>query len=134
MRVPPDARHGGYVREQVTAFARNYGIADDEMFDFVAAIGEALANAVEHACSREPIDIHAWLPLNHRLCVSVRDKGVGFAASERALDGTWPDACAERGRGLPIMHRYTNLVHVRSAPGHGTRVTLCHDAHRMAAA
>jgi len=31
---------------------------------------------------------------------------------------------AERGRGLPIMRRYTDSLSVRSAPGKGTSITL----------
>jgi stage II sporulation protein AB (anti-sigma F factor) len=132
--VPPDPRLGGYVRQEVLAFAETQGIADDEVIDFVSAIGEALANAIEHACTSEPIEISAWLLGEDRLFASVRDRGVGFAPTERTVSRTLPDAYAERGRGLPIMRRCSDIFSVRSAPGQGTRVTLGRYVHRSTGA
>jgi anti-sigma regulatory factor (Ser/Thr protein kinase) len=127
LSVLPDPKLGGYVRQELMAFAETQGIAKPEVADFVAAIGEAVANAIEHAHTRKPIEIAAWLLGEDRLFASVRDHGVGFApgGSERLL--ALPDAFAERGRGLPIMRRCTDLFSIRSAPGQGTRITLgCH--------
>ena len=122
--VPPDPKLGGYVRQEVIAFAETQGIDDADVTDFVAAIGEALANAIEHAHTREPIEITLWLLGDDRLFASVRDRGIGFAPTERALALTLPEAYAERGRGLPIMRRCADVFSVRTAPGQGTRVTL----------
>jgi len=130
--VPPDPKLGGYVRRELIAFAELQGIGKPEVADFVAAIGEALANAIEHAHTREPIEISAWLLGEDRLFASVRDRGVGFAPSGPDRSLALPDAYAERGRGLPIMRRYSDLFSIRSAPGEGTRITLgCH-IHRAA--
>jgi anti-sigma regulatory factor (Ser/Thr protein kinase) len=124
--IPPDPRLGGYVRRQIMAFARTQGIVDDDITDFIGAIGEALANAIEHAHTRKPIEIVAWV-IDDRLFASVHDQGVGFAPSERTVAQKLPDVYAERGRGLPIMRRYADVFSVRSVPGEGTRVTLgCH--------
>jgi anti-sigma regulatory factor (Ser/Thr protein kinase) len=124
--VPPDPRLGGYVRQEVMAFAATQGIAGADVCDFISAIGEALANAIEHAHTLEPIEIYAWLT-EDRLFASVWDRGIGFAPSERAVATQLPDAFAERGRGLPIMRRFADIFSVHSAPGEGTRVTLgCH--------
>jgi anti-sigma regulatory factor (Ser/Thr protein kinase) len=126
LRVPPDPRLGGYVRQEVMTFAELQGIADDEVADFISAVGEALANAIEHAHTVEPIEITAWL-FDDRLFASVCDRGIGFLPADRTLAQQLPDAFAERGRGLPIMRRFADLFSVRSAPGEGTRVTLaCH--------
>jgi anti-sigma regulatory factor (Ser/Thr protein kinase) len=123
LRVPPDARLSGYVRHEVTAFTAAHGIPGTEIVDFVSAIGEAVANAVEHAHTNEPIEISAWL-VNERLFASVRDRGIGFAPAERPQAAALPDVYAERGRGLPIMRRCSDVFNVRSAPGEGTCVTL----------
>ncbi len=120
LRVPPDPRLGGYVRQEVMTFAEMQGIERPDVIDFVVAVGEAVANAIEHAHTREPIEICAWLLGNDRLFASVRDRGIGFAPS----DGRLPEGYAERGRGLPIMRRCADVFSVRSAPGRGTRVTL----------
>lgn len=123
LSVPADPRQAVVVRREVLAFAGNHNLADDDVTDFVAAIGEALANAIEHAHTSEPIKISVWL-IGTRLFASVCDKGVGFSTSDRTLDALLPPAVAERGRGLPIMRRCSDIFIVRSSPGHGTNVTL----------
>jgi anti-sigma regulatory factor (Ser/Thr protein kinase) len=130
--VLPDPKAGVYVRQAIIAFAESEGIPDDEIGDFVSAIGEALANAIEHSHTHEPIEITAWTLGNDRLFASVRDRGVGFSVSERTAKPVLPEGFAERGRGLPIMRQYADVFSVRTAPGQGTRVTLgCH-VHRAA--
>jgi anti-sigma regulatory factor (Ser/Thr protein kinase) len=131
LRVYADPRLSGYVRQEVMAFAELQGISDDEVADFIGAIGEAVANAIEHAHTAEPIEVSAWL-YDDRLFASVCDRGVGFLPRERTLAKQLPDAFAERGRGLPIMRRFADLFSVRSAPGEGTRVTLACHVHRAA--
>jgi len=116
------------VRREIVAFAKSQGINDAEVADFIAAIGEALANAVEHAKTNKPIEITAWV-LDDRLFASVCDHGIGFAPSEHPSKRL-PDAYAERGRGLPLMHRIVDVFNVHSAPGEGTRVTLGCQVHR----
>jgi stage II sporulation protein AB (anti-sigma F factor) len=111
------------------SYAQTQGIERRDVDDFVAAIGEAFANAIEHAHTREPIEISAWLLDEDHLFASVRDHGVGFAPAEQAL----PEGYAERGRGLPIMRRCADVLRVHSAPGRGTRVTLGRYVRRVAA-
>lgn len=124
--INPDARLSGYVRRELMAFAQAQHIVESDISDFIGAIGEALANAIEHGHSDKPIEIVAWM-LDDRLFASVSDQGVGFPPSERPVAQKLPDAFAERGRGLPIMRRYADVFSVHSVPGQGTRVTLgCH--------
>jgi anti-sigma regulatory factor (Ser/Thr protein kinase) len=123
LSVPPDPRLGAFVRQELLTFAEANRIRDADVGDFMAAVGEALANAIEHAHTSEPIEVTAWL-LDDRLFAAVRDRGVGFPVNDRSLAKSLPDAFAERGRGLPIMKRCTDVCSVRSAPGEGTRVTL----------
>lgn len=127
--IPPDPRLSGHVRRQIIAFARAQGIDDADIGDFIGAIGEALANAIEHGHTQKPIEIVAWT-LDDRLFASVHDQGVGFTPTERTVTKGFSDVYAERGRGLPIMRRYAEVFSVRSVPGEGTRVTLgCHVHH-----
>jgi anti-sigma regulatory factor (Ser/Thr protein kinase) len=132
LSVPPDPKINGHVRREVIAFAEAQGIADDDVIDFVGAVGEALANAIEHSHTHEPIEISAWLLGEDRLFACVSDRGIGFAATERTLAPTLPDGYAERGRGLPIMRRCSDVFSVRTAPGEGTRVTLGRHVQRAA--
>jgi anti-sigma regulatory factor (Ser/Thr protein kinase) len=132
LSVPPDPRIGTYVRQELLTFAESAGIRDADVGDFMTAVGEALANAIEHAHTQEPIEVTAWL-LDDRLFAAVRDRGVGFPVNDRSLAKPLPDAFAERGRGLPIMQRCADVCSVRSVPGEGTRVTLGLHVNRNAA-
>jgi stage II sporulation protein AB (anti-sigma F factor) len=125
LRVPPDPQLGRYVREQILAFASALEIAETDLLDFLTALGEALANAIEHSGATEPIEVSVWLVGSDQLIATVVDRGIGFAPTESAVvEPHLPDAFAERGRGLPIMRTCSDIFSVRSAPGKGTAVTL----------
>jgi len=127
LRVPPDPQFGRYVRAHVAAFASALDIPHAELADFLNAVGEALANAIEHSGVPEPIDVSVWLDSGDHLVATVVDRGVGFTASGPvAGDRPLPDALAERGRGIPIMRTCSDSFSVRTAPGKGTAVTIGH--------
>ena len=86
------------------------------------AVGEALANAIEHAKSARDIEVIATIDDEHILA-SIIDFGCGLPAVP-ADEAPLPSAFAERGRGIPIMQRCTDLFSVESRPGAGTVVTL----------
>jgi PAS domain S-box-containing protein len=86
--------------------------------DVILAVGEAVANAVEHAYrgrSRGTVDLVAWMPVDRTvICVEVSDAG-GW--SEGAGD-------VDRGRGLVIMRAVLDDVDVvRTADGTSVRMT-----------
>lgn len=124
MQVPPDPRFGRYVRDQLLAFARGHGIASAELGDFVTAVSEALANAIEHSHTTDDIEITAFVMGRDQVIATVVDHGIGFAPRDAAVEPLLPDALAEHGRGLPIMRRFSDIFSIRSAPGQGTTVTL----------
>jgi anti-sigma regulatory factor (Ser/Thr protein kinase) len=130
LSIAPDPMLGGYVRQSVMAFARGEGIEASDVTDFVTALGEALANAIEHSHSAEPIAIVVWV-LDDRLFASVSDHGIGFKL-DRALSDSLSDTFAERGRGLGIMRRFADVLRVHSIPGQGTRITLGCNVHHTA--
>jgi anti-sigma regulatory factor (Ser/Thr protein kinase) len=106
----------------VADFARTHGIAGDTLNHFLSALGEALANAIEHARSEKPIEIEVRIALD-RIVATIRDRGVGFA-SEPPANPVLPEPNAERGRGLPIMRRCCDIFSIESSPGHGTSVLI----------
>ena len=59
--IPPDPKLGRYVRDEITAFAATLRINKTDIGDFLSAIGEALANAVEHSGVRDEIEVRVWL-------------------------------------------------------------------------
>ena len=124
LRVPPDPQLTRYVREQVIAFVSALEIAQTDLSDLLTALGEALANAMEHSGAREPIEISVRLVGTDHLVASVVDRGIGFEPAVKPATPEPPDALAERGRGLAIMQSCTDIFSVRSVPGEGTMVTL----------
>jgi len=108
-------------RERVVGFALAQGVSGDALDQFLTALGEALANAIEHGRSEAPIRIECRISRD-RILGTVIDDGVGFPGQREVPD--IPDVDADRGRGLPIMRRCTDIFSVSSAPGRGTAVTL----------
>jgi anti-sigma regulatory factor (Ser/Thr protein kinase) len=120
LQIPPEPRFARYVRERVKGFAAPYDVSQDDLDDFLTAIGEALANSMEHAQSDERIEVSCWLVDDDHFLATVVDKGVGFTMTEPEL----PGGETERGRGLPIMRRCTDIFAVQSMPGRGTSVII----------
>lgn len=122
--IPRDPRSAGLVREGVCAFARARGICEDDVAALVTALGEALANAIEHSRAEAPIEVHCEIRTD-QILATVRDGGVGFEGDHPiGLDLELPDTDAERGRGLPIMRFLTDTFSIQSVPGGGTAVVL----------
>jgi|ERR1700693_869428 len=122
LRVPPQSDFCRAARERIIAFARSEGVSDDDIAYLVTAIGEALANAIEHANSAAPVQIDVQIGKD-RVVALVRDAGVGFA-DEPGLPPDLPDCDAERGRGLAIMRRCSDIFSIDSLRGKGTAVTI----------
>lgn len=125
LRVPPEPTFAKYVRERVVDFAAAHGVGDDDLTDFLIAVGEALANAVEHSRTDDSIEVACWLVGDEQLIATVVDSGIGFEV-EKLLAATaeLPVPLADRGRGVALMRRCSDIFSVRSAPGRGTAVVL----------
>ena len=122
VRIPPNARFGKNVRDEVVEFANRYQIGRQELDEFIFAIGEALANAIEHSRSDDVIEVRCQIEPD-KITATIIDSGAGFEpAPVNAL--TLPDAMSERGRGLPIMRQCADIFAVHSIPGKGTAVVL----------
>jgi anti-sigma regulatory factor (Ser/Thr protein kinase) len=122
VRIPPNARFSRSVRHQVLSFAGNHEISDQELEEFIAAVGEALANAIEHSRSSDVIEVNCQVE-DDKIVATIIDSGSGFT-TELVPNVSLPDALTERGRGLPIMRRCTDIFAVHSVPGRGTAVVL----------
>jgi len=122
----PDASHTA--RAVVARFAAEQGVAGDDLEPFLTALGEALANAVEHGRPAvKPIALQVRVGLG-RIIATVRDYGRGFAPEPH--DGDYlPPPTSERGRGIPIIRRCSDLFSVKSLPGKGTAVTFGRNVH-----
>jgi anti-sigma regulatory factor (Ser/Thr protein kinase) len=122
--VSPHAHRCQEVRDRLAAFAAENAIPHDDFTAFMTAVGEAVANAVEHSGAESPIEVECRAA-GDRIVATVRDAGVGFhlkSLSEGRLD--LPRADAERGRGIVIMRRCSDIFAIESRPGSGTSVTV----------
>lgn len=122
VRIPPNARFSRSVRHQVLSFAGHHEISDQELEEFIFAVGEALANAIEHSRTSDVIEVHCQVE-DDKILATIIDSGAGFP-SDPVPHVALPDALTERGRGLPIMRRCTDIFAVHSVPGRGTAVVL----------
>jgi anti-anti-sigma factor len=103
------------VRREVTAWARAAGVPDETVEDLELALGEALANAVEHAYPEGKTGECRWSverELDGSLQVCVEDRG------------TWrppPADRGHRGRGLELIGALAADVDVRRTAAGGAR-------------
>ena len=122
VRIAPSAWNARTVREHLIRIASTIEMNPKSLEDFVTAIGEAFANAVEHAHTTTPIEIVVKSGRNGQLTASVRDRGCGI--DERAIRQALPPAGAERGRGIPLMRRCSSSVRISAPRDGGTLVAL----------
>jgi|GEM_PF-607421 len=122
VRIPPSARFSRSVRHRVLSFAGGHELSDQELEEFIFAVGEALANAIEHSRTNDVIEVRCEIQ-DDKILATVIDSGAGFPA-DRLENVHLPDPLNERGRGLPIMRRCTDIFSLHSAPGRGTAVVL----------
>jgi anti-sigma regulatory factor (Ser/Thr protein kinase) len=122
-RVAPQPHASRIVRDRVSKFALENGVGEDDLAHFLIALGEALANAIEHACADAPVEIE--LRIGHdRILATVQDSGIGFPADVAIAQAHFPESDSERGRGLPIMRSCCEIFALKTEPGKGTAVVL----------
>jgi anti-sigma regulatory factor (Ser/Thr protein kinase) len=105
-------------------FGEKHRITPSEIAMLLLAVGEAVANAVEHAETTHDIEVQCRID-DREIVATVIDSGRGVRRS--LADDTimpLPEPLAERGRGIPIMQRCTDMFSIRPLPGGGTGVVL----------
>lgn len=121
LRIPPDARYARVVRAAVVEYCSTNGVSDRDLESLLFALGEALANAIEHSHAGG-IDVFCAID-DDEVRATVIDSGHGFTHMPPD-SAPLPDLFAERGRGIPIMQRCTDIFSIDSLPGSGTMVTV----------
>jgi anti-sigma regulatory factor (Ser/Thr protein kinase) len=122
LRIPPLPRYARSARAALTAFGHYHRVSARDLENLTFALGEALANAIEHACTQQDIAIAFNIDEN-AIVATVRDEGQGLPYLPPAV-APFPASSTETGRGFAIMQRCTDFFDVRSTPGRGTLVTL----------
>jgi anti-sigma regulatory factor (Ser/Thr protein kinase) len=113
MRLPASPGSLSTMRRGLQAWLRHAGVSAPTVYDVMVAVGEAAANAIEHAYGPTDAEFSLEAELDGgELVVAVRDTG-----SWRTPRGT------HRGRGLAMMKDLMDDVQVES-DAHGTVVTM----------
>lgn len=120
--IPPLPRFAAKARSALSTFAGCNRIDPLDLENLTFALGEAIANAIQHAETADDIVVRARLQPD-AIVVTVSDQGRGFNAPPEGR-GPLPSVFAEAGRGFAIMQLCTDFLDVASAPGQGTVVTL----------
>jgi PAS domain S-box-containing protein len=114
LRLPAAPSSAGIARRLALRFARVAGLTPERTFDLMIAVGEAVANAVEHAYQGTSGDF----------LLRLRASDDAIAGEVEDL-GSWRETAppADRGRGLKILRAATIRFELnRSA--HGTTVAF----------
>ncbi|MBV8223428.1 MAG: ATP-binding protein [Candidatus Eremiobacteraeota bacterium] len=100
-------------------FARSLGLPEERLEDLGCAVGEALANAVEHGFrERTYFQIRVWRSSDEgAVVVEIEDDGTGFDPTSVGD----PEEDAARGYGITIMRAMADRV---SFERNGRRVRL----------
>ena len=96
-----DTKNVALARKGVAGFAGACGFSEADIADIRLAAGEALSNAVEHACPKSTGGFTVECGFDgHALSIEVRDSGQGFAVPKVRKRTVTPD---HRGRGFGIF-------------------------------
>jgi anti-sigma regulatory factor (Ser/Thr protein kinase) len=122
LRIPSEPCCAQIVRKTLVLFARHHQVPEEDLQKFLTALGEALANAIEHGKATQPIRVRCRIDRN-RIVATISDCGVGFHPIPSMMTQL-PDPMTEGGRGLPLMRRCSDIFSVRSSPGRGTTIRV----------
>ncbi|MFC4912415.1 ATP-binding protein [Actinomadura gamaensis] len=109
MTLPRDAGSAPLARHTLDASLRGLGVDSEVRADIALALGEACANVIQHAVSSTAYEIRAQLD-PRRCVVDVIDGGGG--TSPPNWSGSNDPAYAEHGRGLTLMHAFTDDLEI----------------------
>lgn len=122
LSIPPLPRFAGTARTALCQFAGLHSLPATDLENLIFALGEALANAIQHSDTVQAIEVTAHVS-GDSIVVTVSDRGRGIAAPPQGRV-SFPSVFAEQGRGFAIMQRCTDFLEVDSEPGNGTVVRL----------
>lgn len=116
-----------FARSAVSAFILPLDPTISELADIKTAVSEAVTNCIVHAYpdTLGIIYIDAKITDSNKVIIKVKDKGVGIANIEKALEPLYTTSNGERaGLGFAVMQSFMDNIKVRSTLYKGTSVTL----------
>lgn len=77
MSIPPLPRFAATARSAVSKFAGDNAVAPPDLENLIFALGEAIANAIQHARTTEAIEIRIDVDGN-AIVITVKDRGAEY--------------------------------------------------------
>lgn len=129
MKLTMDSRsiNEGFSRVAVSAFIASADPNIEEITDIKTAVSEAVTNAIVHGYREKNGKIYITVSIfeNNIIRIKIRDKGVGIADIDKAMEPLFTTAGEERaGLGFAVMESFMDKVRVTSKPGFGTTVVM----------
>lgn len=125
---PAVSRNEALARAALSAFVIPADPTAQELADLRTVISEAVTNAIVHGYRHSPGEVSLCLRLLPERVVYIRvsDRGCGIPDVEQAMTPLYTSAPEEEraGLGFAIMQTFTDSLHVRSTPEHGTVLTM----------
>ncbi len=118
-----DGACASQARDFAAACMQDAGVSDDEAFDMLLALNEAVTNVCRHAFA---IPTQGEITVNcgrrgKEFSMRVTDTGKGFPFTEDMFE--MPDPLSMRGRGFSMMKELMDFVDVRTG-GVGTVISM----------
>ena len=129
LKLTMDSRsiNEGFSRVAVSSFIACTDPNIEELTDIKTAVSEAVTNAIVHGYKETAGKIYITVSIfeNNIIRIKIRDKGVGIADIEKAMEPLFTTAGEERaGLGFAVMESFMDKVRVASRPDMGTTVTM----------
>lgn len=117
----------GLARMVAAAFVAQMNPTLEQLEDVKTAVSEAVTNAIVHGYDDESCQVEMVCEQKEStLTVTVIDHGVGIADVAQAMQPFFSTKAAQErsGMGFAFMEAFMDEVHVDSAPGRGTIVSM----------
>lgn len=129
VRFPALSRNEGLSRSAAAAFALQCDPTVEEIAAVKTAVSEAVTNAIVHGYRDISGEVEMTLRLfsDSTLYIQIRDKGLGIADVEQAMEPTFttaPEDEERSGLGFTVMASFMDKVRVKSELGRGTSVVM----------
>ena len=128
LNIPSKSCNEAFARSVVSAFIAVLDPTVGELSDLKTAVSEAVTNCIVHGYRRQngTVYITGKITEDRRVIIKIRDKGVGIADIEQAMQPLFTTAPEEEraGLGFAVMQSFCDKVRVTSKPDKGTTVTL----------
>ncbi len=119
-----------FARVTVAAFAAQLDFTLNDLEEIKVAVSEAVANAIVHGYeNRTDCTVFISMSIGDlALELKIWDHGVGIPDVKKAMQLTYSTDPERMGLGFVFMQSFMDSLHVDSAPGKGTTVTMVKSA------